>query len=688
MTMLRILIPLAAVLLAGCALNPAENHAAGGRPAVPPWGLDLSIIDRGVAPADDFFAYANGLWLKSAQIPEDRSYAGVNLEINLRNEARLKAILAELVSRPDGALTAEARKLRDLFAAYTDGAAIEARGMAPARADLALLAGLATHRQVAEAMGDPALQLDGPFGSYIDADDKDPEAYALRLYQSGLGLPDRDYYLRDDAELRRTRTAYTKYLATMLGFAGIADAEPRAAAVLALETGIAQAHWPAADRRDADLTYNRMTLSELETLAPAFPWRAALQRAGVPANGPKGERAVIVSEKSAFPKLAALFAATPVAVWRDYLVTRYLHTHAALLPRQVDEADFAFYGTVLNGNPKQLDRVTRGVRLVDRTMGEALGKLYVERHFPPAAKAKADALVQNLLKAYAADMRTLDWMGPQTRAKALDKLQRMMLKIGHPDTWRDYSALQIRRDDLIGNVQRAAQFEWKREVDRIDLPVVRTEWHMSPPTNNAYYNPALNEIVFPAGILQPPFFDPDADDAVNYAGIGSTIGHEISHGFDDQGSKYDGSGMLRDWWTPEDRRNFDARTRALADQFDAFEPLPGVRINGRLTLGENIADLAGLVIARKAYQLALGGKPAPVLDGYTGEQRFYLAYAQSWRHKDREGRLRSQLLSDPHAPSPYRVNACIRNDDGWYAAFAVPPGSRYYLAPPERVRLW
>jgi putative endopeptidase len=685
--LLRSLIPLTAVLLAGCALQPAVNDG-GGRPAVPPWGVDLSIIDRGVHPADDFFGYANGHWLKTAQIPEDRSYAGVNLEINQRNEQRLKAILADLGGRPDSALTPEARKLRDLFDTYVDTAGIEARGMAAAGADLALIAGLTTHVQVAEAMSDPALQLDGPFGSYIDADDKNPEVYALRLYQSGLGLPDRDYYLRDDAELRTARAEYAKYVATMLGFAGIADAAPRAAAVLALETAIAQAHWPAADRRDADLTYNRMTLSELETLAPAFPWRAALRRAGVPAAGPKGERSVIVSEKSAFPELAALFVATPVGVWRDYLVTRYMHVYAALLPRRVDEADFAFYGTVLNGNTKQLDRVTRGVRLVDRTMGEALGKLYVERHFPHAAKAKADALVQNLLKAYAADIRTLDWMGPQTRAKALDKLQRIMLKIGYPDTWRDYSALQVRRGDPIGNAQRASQFEWKREVDRIDQPVVRTEWGMSPPTNNAYYNATLNEIVFPAGILQPPFFDPDADDAVNYAGIGATIGHEISHGFDDQGSKYDGDGTLRDWWTAEDRRNFDARTRALADQYDAFEPLPGVRINGRLTLGENIADLAGLVIAHQAYRIALGGKPAPVLDGYTGEQRFYIAYAQSWRHKDREGRLRSQLLSDPHAPAMYRVNACLRNDDGWYAAFAVPPGSRYYLPPKERVRLW
>ncbi len=397
---------------------------------------------------------------------------------------------------------------------------------------------------------------------------------------------------------------------------------------------------------------------------------------------------VVVAERSAFPSLADVFAATPVSVWRDYLTTRYLHAFAAYLPKKYDDADFAFFGGVLRGQTQQLDRATRGVQLLDNQMSEALGKLYAAKYFPPESKAKADALVRNLLQAYAEDIRTLDWMTPATRAKALDKLSKYMPKIGYPDRWRDYSALAISRGNLVADVQNTTAFEWNRRVVRLDSPVDRTEWGMSVPTNNAYYNPTLNEIVFPAGILQPPFFDANADDAVNYGEIGATIGHEISHGFDDQGSKYDGQGVLQSWWTEADRKNFDARTAALAAQFDTYEPLPGIHINGKLTLGENIADVAGLVIAYRAYHLSLNGTPAPVLGGYTGDQRFYLAYSQSWREKNRDAIERARLLSNPHSPPAYRVNGVVRNDDGWYSAFDVRPTDKYYLAPEKRVRLW
>ena len=687
--MIRRILACAGLLLAGCANQPTITAGTtGGQAAVGKWGVDLSMIDKSVKPGEDFFAHSNGNWLKTAEIPADRAYTGVNYELNKQNEDRLKTIMAQIVKSRDESLTSETRKLRDLFVAYTDTAAIEASGMAPAQADLKMIAGLTTKTQVAEVMSDPALRLDGPYGTYIDADARNPNAYVLRTYQSGLGLPDRDYYLRSDKEIVETRAAYVKYLATMLEAAGVADADVRAGAVFALEVEMAKAHWPAADRRDAEKTYNPMTVSELEMFAPEFPWRAALMRMGLSPKGPNGERSLIVTEKSAFPRLAIVFAETPVGVWRDYLTTRYMHAFAAALPKKIDDADFAFYGTVINGNTQQLDRDTRGMQLLDRMMGEALGKLYVDKYFPPEAKAKANQLVKNLIEAYDADIRTLSWMGDATRAKALDKLHHIMLKVGYPDKWRDYSALSISRDDLIGNIKNMSVFEWKRQLARIDDPVDRTEWGMTPPTNNAYYDPSLNEIVFPAGILQPPFFDPHADDAVNYGEIGATIGHEISHGFDDQGSKYDATGKLENWWTPEDRKNFDARTKALADQFDTYEPLPGIRINGQLTLGENIADLAGLVIAYKAYQIALAGKPAPLLDGYTGDQRFYIAYSQSWRQKDRDGRLRAQLLSNPHAPPLYRVNGCIRNDDGWYAAFPIVPTDKYYLAPQARVRLW
>ncbi|HEY4124738.1 MAG TPA: M13 family metallopeptidase [Rhizomicrobium sp.] len=669
-------------------LLASVSTAALAAPAtVSPWGVDLAYVDKAVAPGNDFFAYGNGGWLKTAQIPGDRTYSGVNLELNLQNEAQLKTIIAELEKKKD--LTPEETKLRNLYDAFMDQKAIEANGLKPAAKDLATIAALKTPEDVARAMGAPRLGLDGPFGIYVGVDDKHPNNYSVNLGQSGLGLPDRDYYLRTDKDLVAARDAYKKYLAEMLTLSGAKDAQSRADAVFKLENALAQGSWPADERRDVDKTYNPTTIAELKNLAPQFPWDAYFASAGISESSPHGGRLVLVAEKSAFPKLAAAFEQTPVSVWRDYLTVRYLHAFAAYLPKAFDDADFAFYGKVLSGKTKQLDRATRGVHLLDNDIGEALGKLYAARFFPPEAKAKALVLVNNMIKAYEADVQTLSWMTPETRAKALDKLHHFTPKIGYPDQWRDYSALVIDRNDLITSVKNASEFEWDRRVKRIDLPVDKTEWGMTPPTNNAYYNPVFNEIVFPAGILQPPFFDPNADDAVNYGEIGATIGHEISHGFDDQGSKYDGNGVLQNWWTEADRKNFDARTTALAKQYDAYEPIPGVRINGKLTLGENIADLAGLVIAYKAYHIALGGKPAPVLDGYTGDQRFYLAYSQSWREKDRPDSLRVQLLSNPHSPAEYRVNGVVRNDDAWYAAYPeVKPGDKYYLPPVERVHLW
>ena len=655
-------------------------------PSVKPWGVNLGFVDPGAKPGDDFYEFANGGWLRSAEIPPDRAAAGVGLELNKLNEERLKTIIAGLHTRKPGA---EEQKLRDLYDAFMDEAGIEAKGLKPAQEDLATIAALQSLEDVARMLGTPGYPLGGPFRMTVAADDKNPDAYVVVLNQWGLGMPDRDYYLRDDAALAKTRDAYKKYLAQMLTLAGIQDAEPRAEAIYALERAIAEAHWPAADRRDEDKVYNPMTLPELEKLVPDYPWAATFTAAGIPLKAPGGERRVVVSEKSAFPAIAKIFAATPVPVWRDYLTVRYLHAFSAYLPHAVDEADFAFYGTMIQGRVKQMDRATRGARVLDNQMGEALGKIYVRDYFPPESKAKVRTLVQNLLQAYEADLKTLDWMTPETRGKALEKLRHFTVKVGYPDHWRDYAALEIRRDDLLRSVKNAGAFEWNREVKRIDQPVDKTEWGMTPPTVNAYYNPSANEIVFPAGILQSPQFDPSADDAVNYGAIGAVIGHEISHGFDDQGSKYDGLGVLRSWWTETDRKNFDARTDALARQYDEYEPLTGLHINGRLTLGENIADLAGLVIANKAYHISLHGKPAPVLDGYTGDQRFYLAFAQSWRSKVKDEATRQRLLSNPHSPPEYRVNGVVRNDDGWYAAFPnVKPTDKFYMAPDRRVRLW
>jgi len=500
---------------------------------------------------------------------------------------------------------------------------------------------------------------------YIGVNDKNSNQYAIDLTQSGLGMPDRDYYLRDDKELAKTRDAYKKYLSGMFALAGISDGEKRAAAVYDLEYKIAQAQWPNAERRDEDKTYNPMKLSDLKALAPQFPWEAYFKAGHIALNGPSGERWVIVAEKSAFPKLAEIFASTPVSVWRDYLTVHYLHTFAAVLPKKFDDANFAFYGTTLQGNAQQLPRAARAAHLLDDLLGEALGKLYVAKYFPPEAKAKAEELVSNLLKAYDADIRTLAWMTPATREKALDKLHKFHVKIGYPDHWRDYAALVIKRNDLLADVQRGGEFEWNRRLTRLDRPVDKTEWGMSPPTVNAYNNSQFNEIVFPAAIMQPPFFDFHADDAVNYGGIGAVIGHEISHGFDDQGSKFDADGAFNNWWTPEDRKAFEERTAALGKQYDSYEALPGLHVNGAFTMGENIADNAGIAIAIKAYHISLNGKTAPVLDSFTGDQRFFLGWAQVWRTLMRDDALRQLITTNPHSPGHVRAFAPLRNVDAW-----------------------
>ncbi len=557
----------AGVALVSCLVFTAAE-ADKGKPEYGNWGVDLSAIDPSVKPGDNFFDYVNGSWLKTAQIPADRSETGSFLSLQIKSEKDMKSIVASLEKKPYKDLTAEEKKLRDLYDAYTDEAQIEKNGLKPAEKDLKYIAGLKTKNDIAKAMASVRLSAGGIYTFDIEPDDKNPEAYAVNLYQSGLGMPDRNYYLKDDKAIVATRHAYKTFLTTMLSLAGVSDAEKRADAVLDLETKIAKVQWDRADRRDRTKTYNPMSVSDLEKLAPDFPWDTFLKERSISLKSPKGERMVIVSEKSAFPELAKIFAETPVPVWRDYLTVHYLHAVASVLPKRFDDANFAFYGKILRGTDKQLDRETRGVHLLDNAIGEALGKLYVARYFPPEAKAKADELVANLLKAYEADIKTLDWMSDETKQKALEKIHEFTPKVGYPNHWRDYSALKIARNDLLGDVQRADVFEWNRQVKRLDKPVDKLEWFMTPPTVNAYYDPSMNEIVFPAAILQPPFFDPNADDAVNYGGIGAVIGHEISHGFDDQGSKYTGKGVFKNWWTKQDRENFDKRTAALVKQFE------------------------------------------------------------------------------------------------------------------------
>ena len=678
-----LLLAAASVIAASASLAEPSNKTMFGT-----WGVDLTAIDKNVKPGDDYFMYANGDWYKTAIIPPDRASTGSFQNLRILSEKRMQEIAASLDAEPYAKLTAEEKKLRDLYDAFNDRKQIDTRGLAPAQKDLNTIAKLKTPEDLAAAMGNPLLQADGPFNMYIGVNDKNSNQYAIDLTQSGLGMPDRDYYLRDDKELAKTRDAYKKYLSGMFALAGISDGERRAAAVYDLEYKIAQAQWPNAERRDEDKTYNPMKLSDLKALAPQFPWEAYFKAGHIALNGPSGERWVIVAEKSAFPKLAEIFASTPVSVWRDYLTVHYLHTFAAVLPKKFDDANFAFYGTTLQGNAQQLPRAARAAHLLDDLLGEALGKLYVAKYFPPEAKAKAEELVSNLLKAYDADIRTLAWMTPATREKALDKLHKFHVKIGYPDHWRDYAALVIKRNDLLADVQRGGEFEWNRRLTRLDRPVDKTEWGMSPPTVNAYNNSQFNEIVFPAAIMQPPFFDFHADDAVNYGGIGAVIGHEISHGFDDQGSKFDADGAFNNWWTPEDRKAFEERTAALGKQYDSYEALPGLHVNGAFTMGENIADNAGIAIALKAYHISLNSKPAPVVDGLTGDQRFYLSFGQIWRAKLREGALRQQVLSNEHSPPQFRAIGATRNQDEWYAAFGAKAGEKYYLPPDQRVHLW
>lgn len=677
----------AMALLCGGTVTFAGSSSSENAPKFGSWGIDLSAMDKSVKPGDDFFMYVNGTWYRSAIIPPDRVSTGVSDDIEIRTENRLKGIIAALAAKPYDSLSTDEKKLRDLYDAYVDQKTIDAAGLTPAKSDLDFIAGLKTLDDVASAMGRPDLGLDGPLSLDIDADLKDSNRYVVTADQSGLPM-NRDYYLKDDKALATVREAYKKHLAQMLTLAGFDDADKRAAAVYDLEYKLAQAQWSDAENRNVDKVYNPMSFTQLKALAPQFPWNSYIKARGISQSGPSGERQVIVEQLSAFPKIAQIFAATPVPVWRDYLAVHYLDDQAAYLPKTFDDASFAFFGTVMSGSSQQLPRATRALYFLEGRMGFALGKLYVDKYFPPEAQAKIVTLVNNLIKTYDADIRTLTWMTPATRDKALEKLHHMSVQIGYPAHWRDYSSYVVRRGDLLGNVERGYVFSWRRKLVRLDKPVDRTEWPYGPETVNAANNFLANALLFPAAFLQPPYFDPNADAAVNYGAIGVVIGHEISHSFDDQGSKFGLDGSLDNWWTPADREAFEAKAKTLGAQYDAFEPLPGLHVNGALTMGENIADNAGEAIALKAYHLSLGGKPAPVLDGFTGDQRFFSALGQGYRTKEQDGAVRQQILSDVHTPDKYRVIGITRNQDEWYTAFGVKPGDKNYLPPDQRVHMW
>ena len=668
------------------------------------FGVQTQWIDTSIKPGDDFDAYVNGIWNKTVELPADRTRWGSFLELNELSQQRLHTILDELIAS-DPAPGSDAARVAAAYKAFMDTDAINAAGMAPAQPYLAKIFAAQTPADLVKLFASPGYA--SPIGAYVDADDKQSDIYALQTYISGLGLPDRDYYLKDDARSQEIRAKYLDYLSLVLGKAGYQDPAGAAKAVLSLETQIAQADWDRAAGRNRDLTYNKLSMAEFEGLAGEGLLRTFLDTLGagqaeyvlvteMPPTDEELKAAKIDAAQAGklfgggMPAVAKMLETVPVSTWQAWLAAQFVRSHAAVLPSDIDDATFAFYGTTLTGQPQQRPRWKRGIGAVEGQAGELVGKIYAEKFYPPEQKAAMETLVANLRKAMAENLKDLAWMGPQTRAQAEAKLAAFTPKIGAPETFKTYEGLAFSPTDPLGNMMAASTWANQDQMRRIGKPVDRKEWFMLPQTVNAYYNPSFNEIVFPAAILQPPFFNLTADPAVNYGGIGAVIGHEMGHGFDDQGAKADGTGNLRDWWTPQDKANFEKLQDKLAAQYDAFCPFDDGKtcVNGKLTMGENIGDLGGLSLAYRAYKMSLNGKEAPVIDGFTGDQRFFMGWAQVWRSKVREAQARQFLVTDPHSPPQYRINGIVRNFDEWYKAFDVKPGDDLYLPPEERLRIW
>ncbi|MBG6117962.1 putative endopeptidase [Sphingobium sp. JAI105] len=663
------------------AQQPAPSTAtpatatATAKPTYGSYGFDAAGMDPSVKPGDDFYLHANGTWAKNTPIPADKSNYGAFNTLDELSRARTRAILETAKDDPDS-------KIGAAYASYLDTAAVEAKGLAPIKPWLGEIKGVKDKAGYALVAAKAARAgISGPFRFYVGQDDKDPETYILSMSQGGLGLPDRDFYLDEKPEMAKIRAAYVAHLENMLTLAGESDAKARAAALMAFETEIAKVHWTQIDSRDADKTYNKLTLAALQKAAPGFDFAAYFKANGLTPTE------LLVAQPSAITGEAALIAKAPIGVLKDALLLRSLHAYADKLPDSIANADFAFYGTTLSGTPEREARWKRGVDFLKDSLGEEVGKVYVAQYFPPETKAAMDVLVKNVLAAMGRRIDGLPWMSDTAKARAHKKLAAFTPKIGYPDKWRDYTSLTIQRDDLLGNAMRANQFDFDYNIGKLGKPIYRWEWGMTPMEINAYANFGMVEIVFPAAILQPPFFDPHADPAVNYGGIGAVIGHELSHHFDDQGAKYDETGKLNQWWTEADVAKFKGLTDKLVKQYDAYEPFPGVHVKGAFTLGENIGDLGGLAVALDAYHASLGGKPAPVIDGMTGDQRFFLGWAQVWRRNYREANLRQRLVTDPHAPSQYRADI-VRNFDAWYDAFKPAPDGKLSLKPEDRVKIW
>jgi putative endopeptidase len=646
-------------------------------------GILEHYMDKSVDPGDDFFSYVNGGWISATDIPADKASYGVAWILHEESQENVRDIIEESAAG-DFARGSDEQKVGDLFASYMDMDTRNALGLRPLQPEFEKIDALASLEDLAVYFAEAnKLGIEMPFQLLQYVDFMDPDTYMMYTWQGGLGLPDREYYFNEDEKSAEIRAGYVEHIETMLGLAGLADAGAAARTIMALETRMAGHHMKKELTRDRRLLYNKYPLDQLSELIPDFPWDPYIAEAGIGAID-----GLVVTQVDHMKAMGPVIRETPLDDWKTFLKWKALNANTARLDETIDRQNFEFYSKTLNGVEEQQPLWRRGVNNVNGVLGEVVGRIYVSRHFPPEAKARMEALVDNLIKAYEIRIRSLDWMGEETRAAALDKLAKFTPKIGYPDKWRDYSDLEIEPGDLYGNMQRAALFEYQRKLERQGGPVDRDEWAMTPQTVNAYYNAPLNEIVFPAAILQPPFFDMSAEDAVNYGGIGAVIGHEIGHGFDDSGSAFDGDGVLRNWWTDEDRSKFEELTANLVDQYSAYKPFDDLSLNGEFTLGENIGDLGGLGIALLAYELSLGGGEAPVIDGYTGAQRVLIGYAQSWRNKIRDEALRNQIATDPHSPARYRANGVVRNIPEFYEAFDVEESDALYLPPEERVKIW
>jgi len=662
----------------------AEVGSSVSQPALGS-GIHLGNVDHGIRPQDDFYSYVNGKWLQNTQIPADKSEASSFSRLDDTEQDQLRALVEDAARRAVVSADANRRKIGDLFGGFMDEAQLQKEGMQPLGAEFARINGLKRKSDIPALLAHyNEIGVQNPYGASVRQDARDSTKYVVGIDQGGLGLPDRDYYLQNDAKLVQIRSQYRQHVENMLTLGGSASAAADAQAILQLETRFAQAQWSKVENRDPVKTYNKVQLATLASLTPSYAWQSYLTAADLDGKIDY----VIVSQPSYLSAFNKILDETPLAVWQAYFRWQLLAAFAPYLSQPFVDENFAFYGTALSGVPLNRPRWKRGVALVNRCIGEGLGQLYVAKYFPLENKVRMLALVDNLLATYKTSIDKLDWMGPQTKQEAQAKLARLVTKIGYPNKWRDYAGLQIVSGELVGNVMRAAVFDYQYNVKKLGKPIDRDEWQMAPQTINAYYDPQMNEIVFPAAILQPPFFDPQADDAVNYGSIGAVIGHEISHGFDDQGSQFDAQGNLRDWFTKDDHDRFAAKTAALAAQYRAYEPLPGYHVNGELTLGENIADNSGLAVAYKAYRLSLEEQAAPLIDGLTGDQRFYIGWAQAWQAKVRENTEILRVKADPHSPPRFRAHGTVVNQPAFYRAFDVKPGDKMYLPPEKRVSIW